>query len=174
VNLKCLNVDFRFRNQKSKIVNTFMSWVCIIKGKDKKMAGFLRSCSRQLQDVLPVLPQHFVRTILMIGLALLMASSCLAGRIQVAKNHRYLEYEDGRPFFYLGDTAWELFHRLNREEAVRYLTNRAEKGFTVIQAVVLAEIEGLDVPNAYGDLPLIDKDPAKPSDAYFQHVDYIC
>jgi len=150
-----------------------MSWVCIIKGKDKKMAGFLKSRSRQLQDVLPVLPPHSVRTMLLIGLTLLMASSCLAGRIQVAKNHRYLEYEDGRPFFYLGDTAWELFHRLNREEAVRYLTNRAEKGFTVIQAVVLAEINGLDVPNAYGDLPLIDKDPARPNDAYFQHVDYI-
>lgn len=25
---------------------------------------------------------------------------------------------DGRPFFYLADTAWELFHRLTREERV--------------------------------------------------------
>ena len=25
--------------------------------------------------------------------------------------------EEGKPFFYLGDAAWELFHRLNREEA---------------------------------------------------------
>jgi len=65
-------------------------------------------------------------------------------------------------FFYLGDTAWELFHRLNREEAVRYLDARAAQGFTVIQAVALAELDGITVPNAYGDLPLLDRDPASP------------
>jgi hypothetical protein len=70
------------------------------------------------------------------------------GRLRVSENHRYLEYEDSAPFFYLGDTAWELFHRLDREEADRYLTDRAEKGFTVIQAVVLAQQGGLDVPTA--------------------------
>lgn len=95
------------------------------------------------------------------------------GRLKVSANHRYLQYEDGRPFFYMGDTAWELFHRLNREEASRYLANRAAKGFTVIQAVVLAELDGLTVPNAYGDLPLVGKDPAKPNEAYFRHVDFI-
>lgn len=35
------------------------------------------------------------------------------------------------------------------------VSNRAAKGFTVIQAVVLAELGGTDVPNANGDLPLI-------------------
>ena len=49
-------------------------------------------------------------------------------------------------FLYLGDTEWELFHRLNREEADLYLRDRAAKRFTVIQAVVLAEFDGLDVP----------------------------
>ena len=41
------------------------------------------------------------------------------------------------------DTAWQLFHRLTREEARRYLEDRAKKGFTVVQAVVLG-LEGLD------------------------------
>ncbi|MBN2130568.1 MAG: glycoside hydrolase family 140 protein [Sedimentisphaerales bacterium] len=94
-------------------------------------------------------------------------------RLRVAANHRYLEYADGTPFFYLGDTAWELFHRLNREEADRYLADRARKGFTVIQAVVLAQLGGLTDPNPYGDTPLIEKDPTRPNEAYFQHVDYI-
>jgi len=71
------------------------------------------------------------------------------------------------------DTAWELFHALNREEAIRYLTNRAEKGFTAIQAVVLAELAGLEEPNAYGHVPLTDKDPTRPVEEYFQHVDFI-
>jgi len=94
------------------------------------------------------------------------------GRLRVADSRRYLEYEDGTPFLYLGDTAWGLFHLLNREEVDRYLHNRAEKGFTVIQAVVLAAMGGLEHPNPYGDLPLVDKDPTKPNERYFQHVDY--
>jgi hypothetical protein len=97
----------------------------------------------------------------------------VAPKLKVTENRRYLQYENGKPFFYLGDTAWELFHRLNREEATQYLTNRAQKGFTVIQAVVLAQLGGLTVPNPYGDLPLLDRDPAKPNEAYFRHVDFI-
>jgi hypothetical protein len=93
--------------------------------------------------------------------------------LRVSQNGRFLQYDDGSPFFYLGDTAWELFHRLNREEADTYLANRAKKGFTVIQSVVLAERSGLDEPNPYGALPLKDKDPQKPNEVYFQHVDYI-
>ena len=93
--------------------------------------------------------------------------------LKVAPNQRYLAREDGSPFFYLGDTAWELFHRARREEADVYLQDRAAKGFTVIHAVVLAELDGLSDPNAYGHLPLRDNDPARPVEAYFQHVDYI-
>ena len=55
-------------------------------------------------------------------------------RLHVSDNRRYLAYEDGRPFFYLGDTAWELFHRLDREEADTYLQDRAAKRYTVIHA----------------------------------------
>ncbi|MEK7677193.1 MAG: glycoside hydrolase family 140 protein [Verrucomicrobiota bacterium] len=102
-----------------------------------------------------------------------------APRLKVSDNKRFLVYEDGRPFFYLGDTAWELFHRLNREEASRYLEHRAKNGFTVIQAVALAEIDGHTVPNPYGHLPLLDLDPAKPdvkdgpANDYWDQVDYI-
>jgi len=60
--------------------------------------------------------------------------------LKVSQNRRFLQYDDDTPFFYLGDTAWELFHRLNREEADTYLANRAGKSFTVIQAVAHAQI----------------------------------
>lgn len=93
--------------------------------------------------------------------------------LKVAPNHRYLVHADGSPFFYLGDTVWELFHRARREEADEYLQDRAARGFTVIQAVVLAEFDGLNVPNAYGHLPLENQDPEKPVEDYFRHVDYI-
>src|SRR5215218_6369902 len=75
-------------------------------------------------------------------------------QLKVSANKRFLVTADGKPFFWLGDTAWELFHRLNREEAEKYLKNRADKGFTVVQAVALAELDGLHDPNAYGETPL--------------------
>ncbi len=93
--------------------------------------------------------------------------------LRVSDNGRYLETNEGQPFFYLGDTAWELFHRLNLEEAQKYLENRAAKGFTVIQAVILAQLGGLTDPNPNGDLPLMEKDPVRPVEAYFEHVDAI-
>ena len=93
--------------------------------------------------------------------------------MKVSDNKRYLVTADGKAFFWLGDTAWELFHRLTREEADMYLKNRAEKGFTVIQAVALAELDGLHDPNPYGETPLENDDPTKPREGYFQHVDYI-
>ena len=48
------------------------------------------------------------------------------------------------------------------QEALEYLDTRAAQGFTAIQAVALAELDGLTDPNAYGKLPLIDKDPTRP------------
>jgi hypothetical protein len=94
------------------------------------------------------------------------------GQYSVSSNRRYL-LKNGKPFFWLGDTAWELFHRLTREEADQYLKRRAEQGFTVIQAVALAEFDGLVDPNPYGNLPLVNNDPGRPVEAYFQHIDYI-
>ena len=41
--------------------------------------------------------------------------------LKVSDNKRFLVTSEGKPFFYLGDTAWELFHRLNREDVDRYL-----------------------------------------------------
>ena len=94
-------------------------------------------------------------------------------RLRVSDNHRFLVTEDGKPFFYLADTAWELFHRLKREEVEKYFSDRAGKGFNVIQAVVLAELDGLTEPNAYGHLPLADKtDPTRPAIQDGPHNDY--
>jgi hypothetical protein len=93
--------------------------------------------------------------------------------LKVSDNRRFLVHEDGAPFFYLGDTAWELFHRCNRSEALTYLQDRAAKRFTVIQAVALAEFGGLVEPNPYGELPLHNNDPTKVNAAYFEHVDFV-
>lgn len=100
--------------------------------------------------------------------------------LRVSGNKRHLTH-DGKPFFWLGDTAWELFHALSREEMARYFDDRAQKGFNVVQAVLLAEIRGLDTPNAYGRFPLLKNaggsyDPALPDlsgeYSYWDHAEH--
>ena len=102
--------------------------------------------------------------------------------LKISKNKRFLMTEKGDPFFWLGDTGWLLFSKLNREEAEMYLNNRAEKGFNVIQAMVLHE---LTVTNFYGDSALMNSDVSQPNVTpgnafknkteydFWDHVDYV-
>jgi hypothetical protein len=62
------------------------------------------------------------------------------GELRVSCNKKYLENGD-KPFFWLGDTAWLLFQRLNKEESYSFLKNRKDKGFNVIQAVLVRSPE---------------------------------
>jgi hypothetical protein len=91
--------------------------------------------------------------------------------LRVSENRRFLVTEAGTPFFWLGDTGWELFHKLNRDEADMYLANRAAKGFNVIQAVLVSEMNGLTDPNTEGQVPFHDLDATRPNEAYFRYVD---
>lgn len=134
------------------------------------------------------LPKEFLRcgsrwSWLLIGLftfiSAAQAENRVAPSLRVSDNKRYLVTSDDQPFFYLGDTAWELFHRLSRTEADQYLEDRASKGFTVIQAVALAELDGLNDPNPNGYRPLLNHDPTKPDvkdgadNDYWDDVDYM-
>src|SRR5689334_3846507 len=106
---------------------------------------------------------------LLFSICFLLSASA---QFSISSNKRFL-LKDGKPFFWLGDTGWELFHRLNREEADRYFKQRSEQGFTIVQAVVLAEMDGIRDPNPYGEVPFANEDPTKPNEKYFEHVDYI-
>jgi hypothetical protein len=102
--------------------------------------------------------------------------------LKLAPGGRYFMQQDGAPFFWLGDTGWLLFARLNREDAERYLEDRRSKGFNVIQVMLL---HTLGVVNAYGDSALVNRNPSKPKTTpgntfsnplqydYWDHVDYI-
>ncbi|MCX7868863.1 MAG: DUF4038 domain-containing protein [Terrimicrobiaceae bacterium] len=93
--------------------------------------------------------------------------------IRVSSDRRCLEREDGKPFFYLGDTAWELPHRLTFSQAEEYLEARARKGFNVVQMVALAELDGLRTPAACGHVPFENCDPSRPVESYWRHLDGI-
>jgi hypothetical protein len=123
---------------------------------------------------------------------LVLIATCLVGfavhataQIRVSDNHRFLADSASRPFFWLGDTDWELFHRMNREETETFLETRRKQGFNVIQAVALAEFNGLRQPNRYGDYPLNNEDPTQLATTpgndpknpyeydYWDHVDFV-
>lgn len=81
------------------------------------------------------------------------------GKLMVSENGRYLQHENGDPFFWLGDTGWLLFQRLNREQAEQYILNRKEKGFNVIQCIFHQNFSHI---NAYGDTAYSGFDITKP------------
>lgn len=97
------------------------------------------------------------------------------GAVRVASSGRFLEHEDGTPFFWLGDTWWMgLCQRLAwPEDFQRLAADRLAKGFTVVQIVA-----GL-----YPDMPELDprganeagfpweKDHTRINPAYFDQAD---
>ena len=94
------------------------------------------------------------------------------GRLRVSDNQRFLQFEDGTPFFWMGETAWLMPERLNREEVEYYLKCCQEAGYNVVQMQVLNDVPSL---NAYGT-PSHDKQGRLLTDApysYWDHVDYI-
>lgn len=102
--------------------------------------------------------------------------------LKISENGRYLMTEDGKPFFWLGDTGWLMFNKLDRDEAEAYLEDRKSKGFNVIQAMVLHTVPSV---NIFGDSSIVNGDISKPlitegnnpnnADEYdyWDHIDYM-
>lgn len=91
---------------------------------------------------------------------------------QINTNGRFFADENGQPFFYLADTAWFLFYKLDRSDVNIYLQNRVDKGFSVVMPVILREA-GTKDGNVYGNLPLINNDPTCPNEKFFEHVNWV-
>src|SRR6266542_3131155 len=97
-------------------------------------------------------------------------------RLEVSPNGRYFLDQNGKPFFYLGDTAWLLFQRMDHQEVDDYLKDRAGKGFTVIQSYVTRGL-GAQHPDGQtsliGATPSVERDPPQPNEAFFRNVDHV-
>jgi hypothetical protein len=101
----------------------------------------------------------------------------VAGAIKLSPNKRFFLTSDNKPFVYLADNAWYLFQHLSVADADKYFTNRAAKGFTVIQASVVWEY---NPDTTYGETttvgglaPFTGNNPATPNETYFKRVDEI-
>ncbi len=120
---------------------------------------------------------------LLAGIAALLAAPAAAQTppLSISANHRYLE-AGGKPFFGLGDTAWLLLSRLNREETEQYLATRQRQGFNVVQVMVLHTSK---MTNRYDAPALVDGDPGRPRTTpgkdlvkageydYWDHLDWV-
>lgn len=98
----------------------------------------------------------------MAGVAMAGEKPWSHGRLVVSENHRFLKHEDGTPFFLLGETAWLMPQRLNRDEVKFYLQQCADAGFNMVQVQVLNELPSW---NVYGH--------SSDEEGYWQHLDYI-
>jgi hypothetical protein len=96
----------------------------------------------------------------------------MAARWRVSRCGHHL-LRDGRPWFLLGDTAWELLRALTEEEADEYLRVRAAQGYNTVLTVALSEFDGLRLPSAGGHLPFHDLDSDRPNEPYWRHVDRV-
>lgn len=97
------------------------------------------------------------------------------GKLVVDEGKRYLRHENGTPFFWMGETGWYLPVRLDRDEAEHYLEQCRQKGFNVVQVMVMNTIPAI---NTYGKWALPDgfnfNEIDKKGDyGYWDHMDYI-
>lgn len=75
------------------------------------------------------------------------------GPVRVSDNHRYLQTADGKPFFWLGETAWLMPQRLNRDEVVFYLQTAAQNGYNMVQVQVMNSVPSI---NIYGEKSMVN------------------
>ncbi len=95
------------------------------------------------------------------------------GKLEVSDNGHYLKNGD-KPFFWLGNTAWLMPERLNRDEVEYYLDTEKKNGYNVEQIQV---VQNVPTYNVYGqssmpegwDFSKIDK---KGIYGYWDHLDY--
>jgi hypothetical protein len=123
--------------------------------------------------------KHLMKKILLVSLLFLSITNIRAqqqntpGRLVISKDNRYLEYEDGTPFFWLGDTGWFLFSHLTFDEIKKYLDNRVSKGFNVIQATLLGDFNIKSPTRAGYSRALKSAEPLIPDESYFKFVDSV-
>jgi hypothetical protein len=88
------------------------------------------------------------------------------GFLKVSENRRYLVYDDGTPFLWLGDTAWAGPMRARDEEWAAYRAARTAQHFTLLQVAPASEWAGPS--DRHGERPFTDKACSQWNPAYWR------
>jgi len=95
----------------------------------------------------------------------------------IAVNGHYFTDAKGKPFFWLGDTQWELFHQLPVTEAKALLLERKKQGFTVIQCMTTGVFQEWGIMKGLkrdtSNEAWLHDDPAHINELYFKKMDSV-
>ena len=86
-------------------------------------------------------------------------------------NRRWFVHDDGKPFFWLADTAWAAGAKATQTEWRQYVEYRAEQGFNVVQLNSLPQFDGGEPQNRmpFGTEWNVDR----PDPTYFDTLDLL-
>lgn len=91
------------------------------------------------------------------------------GAPRLSPNRRFFVHADGKPWFWLGDTAWNGALLSTEDEWTRYLKDRAAKGFSLIQLVLTQWRAGR--ADELGQVAFTGTDRIEVNPAFFQRMD---
>jgi hypothetical protein len=107
----------------------------------------------------------------LLALASVPAAARDLPRLKVSDNGRFLVTEKGKPFFWLGDTAWSI-RKLAPADVDLYLTTRAKQGFTGTQ-IAPASSAGYGGTDYAGNHPFDDTNTDTPNEAFWKNIDSV-
>ena len=91
------------------------------------------------------------------------------GPLRVSDDKRHFVHADGTPFFWLGDTAWNGPLKSSAGDWTEYLSDRARKGFNVIQFVATQWISAAG--DAEGRPAYLGRERIQIEPAFFRRLD---
>ncbi len=112
------------------------------------------------------------------GMVFIAAGAEGPAAIKISENRRYFVDANGKPFFWQGDTEWELFHLLSIADAKALLLERHKQGFNAIQVMATGvypewgATKGMKPWDATQQAWL-DNNPLTPNETYFKRADEI-
>lgn len=111
-------------------------------------------------------------------LGLLLGSSVFIGTakattfpLKISSDGHYLVDALNQPFLYHAETGWTMVARLTPADAEQYMETRRQQGFTALQVMA---VDMYNLKTKAGEPPFTeDRNPLKPNEKYFQHLDWI-
>jgi len=92
--------------------------------------------------------------------------------LRISANHRYLEGQDGTPFFLNIDAAWSMVAQLTYAQANTYLTDRANRKFSGVLVNLIEHQFSNNAPNnIYNVAPFTGATFSTPNEPYFVLAD---
>jgi hypothetical protein len=92
------------------------------------------------------------------------------GAVRISANGRHFEHADGTPFFWLGDTVWYGAILSTAQDWETYLSDRGEKGFSVVHFNAVAPRNGV-AADENGEISFTGVEKIRINPRFYQRFD---